>query len=45
MQDIPTTYMHVVPFILINIVCQSCVTEHTRHHNHHQNPNHDMMYE
>jgi len=38
-------YMHVVPFLLTKIVCQSYVAEHTHHHNHHQNPNYQMMHE
>jgi len=41
MQHTLITYMHVVTFLLTNIVCQSYVTEHTRH----QNPNYDMMHE
>jgi hypothetical protein len=45
MHDTSIAYMHVVPFLLTNIVCQSYVTEHTRHQNRHQNPNHVMMHE
>ena len=44
MHFIPKTYMHVVPILLINFVCQSYVTEHTLTNLTNFSDN-DMMYE